>query len=1143
MTNIGYATMQVIPSIKGLQKTITAEFGAAGQVASRAMSRSMDGGRTGRTFGSGIKTGILQGIGQGLVRGVGGAVRSVGGVIKSGLSGGITRALNIEGAKASLAGLGHSTKAVTDIMGDALKSVKGTAFGMGDAAAVAASAVAAGIKPGMDLQRTLKLVGDAATIAKTDMGSMGSIFNKVAASNKMQMDVVNQLQDRGIPILQMLAKVTGKSTEEVAKMASAGKINFATFQKAMEQGLGGAALKSGDTFTGALANMKAALSRVVERFATPAMNSLRQVMTGLTPTIDSLGDAVGPVADKFAKWADKATPKLVAGLKKIPGLIDGVKGAFSILTKGDFAGAKATFGWEEDSPQVAALFKFREIVSGAFESAKSAVSGFVEGFGGFDSILETLRGILPLVSGPLGALRAAFAGVGQTDLAGLGRMLGQNLKPVLDTIASLGTSLFGSVMKLMPTIISLVQRLLPIVGRLIQSLGGAVEKILPPLADLLGDLVGLVGDSLVKALTDLEPAIVASFAFLGETIEGVTTTLSGLIEFVEGAFAGDWDKAFGGLQKIAEGWWQQIAALPKAIMSEVMRQVGIEEDFDSLMGRGWTRLQQIMGEWWSDLTGWFSRTWSQITGFVSAPFIAAATAAKPMIDGILKWVEWGKRTFGVAWATIRTLIMIPIELAKRGLSAAWTFITTRIFQPAWTWISGIFLAGWRRLTGWLSEPVNTAKTGLQTAWNTITGAFSGAWSWVQNTFKANWDKLSGWLTAPFSGAKSTIETVWSGIKDVIKAPLRWAIDRINGFLGVIRDVGSKLNISGLPGDIAYPPGFAAGGWTGPGPRSKPAGIVHADEYVISKPARRRFERRHPGALDHINLYGELPGLAGGGLVPDPGRTTTQVWRPVPGGWTTYAGHRGIDFPVPAGTGVRAWRSGRVITASPIGTWGNYMRVDHGGGIWTGYAHLRRFLAGVGDIVRGGQTIALSGGVPGEPGAGNTTGPHLHWEVYKGGSRVFPAPYLSGAVAASAPVPGMGRGTGSDGFIGDVAKGLLEPLLKPFLSLTAPGGIIGQLVAGVPGFLARKAIDGAASIFKFDDGGYLQPGLSLAYNATRRPEPVLTGRQWDQLDRGVTPEDIRAALDGMRVDLDNGRLWFDRHASARERQAGLAVRTA
>src|SRR5690606_16022256 len=137
-----------------------------------------------------------------------------------------------EQAESKLTGLGHSAKSVEKIMVNATDAVTGTAFGLDAAATVAASAVAAGVKPGKDLERTLTLVGDAATIAGTDMGEMGAIFNKVAASNKVQMDVINQLHDAGLPALSLLADQLGVTAEEASKMASAGKIDFATFQAA-----------------------------------------------------------------------------------------------------------------------------------------------------------------------------------------------------------------------------------------------------------------------------------------------------------------------------------------------------------------------------------------------------------------------------------------------------------------------------------------------------------------------------------------------------------------------------------------------------------------------------------------------------------------------------------------------------------------------------------------------------------------------------------------------------------------------------------------------------------------------------------------------------------------------------------------------
>ena len=68
-------------------------------------------------------------------------------------------------------------------------------------------------------------------------------------------------------------------------------------------------------------------------------------------------------------------------------------------------------------------------------------------------------------------------------------------------------------------------------------------------------------------------------------------------------------------------------------------------------------------------------------------------------------------------------------------------------------------------------------------------------------------------------------------------------------------------------------GFSEGGWTGRGSKYKPAGVVHADEYVINKESRRRIERTHPGVLDHLNQTGSMPGYASGGYVGNASKFT------------------------------------------------------------------------------------------------------------------------------------------------------------------------------------------------------------------------------------------------------------------------------
>ncbi len=98
-------------------------------------------------------------------------------------------------------------------------------------------------------------------------------------------------------------------------------------------------------------------------------------------------------------------------------------------------------------------------------------------------------------------------------------------------------------------------------------------------------------------------------------------------------------------------------------------------------------------------------------------------------------------------------------------------------------------------------------------------------------------------------------------------------------------------------------------------------------------------------------------------------------------------HEGIDISVPEGTPVRAAKSGTVILASYYGGYGNYICVDHGGGLSTCYAHLSGYASSSGQRVSQGQVIGYSGNT------GSSTGPHLHFEVRINGAAQDPMGYL------------------------------------------------------------------------------------------------------------------------------------------------------
>lgn len=137
---------------------------------------------------------------------------------------------------------------------------------------------------------------------------------------------------------------------------------------------------------------------------------------------------------------------------------------------------------------------------------------------------------------------------------------------------------------------------------------------------------------------------------------------------------------------------------------------------------------------------------------------------------------------------------------------------------------------------------------------------------------------------------------------------------------------------------------------------------------------------------------------GGQATPPPGRGV--IANPVPGARLSsnfgmrvnpvtgvYTLHAGQDYAASTGTPIRAGAAGTVVTASYVGGYGNYTCVNHGGGLATCYAHQSQMMVTPGQKVGRNQVIGLVGNT------GNSTGPHLHFEVRVNGTPVNPLGYL------------------------------------------------------------------------------------------------------------------------------------------------------
>jgi len=122
------------------------------------------------------------------------------------------------------------------------------------------------------------------------------------------------------------------------------------------------------------------------------------------------------------------------------------------------------------------------------------------------------------------------------------------------------------------------------------------------------------------------------------------------------------------------------------------------------------------------------------------------------------------------------------------------------------------------------------------------------------------------------------------------------------------------------------------------------------------------------------------------VLPTTGYHLTAHFGQAGGRWASN--HTGLDFAAPLGTTVRSVMSGEVIQAAYEGAYGRQVKVRHADGTVTSYSHMSEFAVSVGDSVAAGDKVGAIGVT------GNTTGPHLHFEVLLGGdNQVDPEPWL------------------------------------------------------------------------------------------------------------------------------------------------------
>ena len=708
----------------------------------------------GTDVGSSIGSKISSGIGKTLKAGVAGVGVAAGGALAGSITKGLGRLTGIETAQAKLKGLGNDAESVEAIMDNALASVKGTSFGLGEAATTAAGAVAAGIKPGKELEGVLKSVANSASATGSDMDEMGGIFNKVASVGKAQNDVLAQVADRGLPIYQALADQLGVTTDEVFKMASAGEIGFAEFEAAMTQAAGTVAEELGGTTVGTLQNVGSAMGRFGESLLAPAFSAAPALFGGIITVFDEMTDAVKPVSEELG---NTLTPAL-------EGFADIIETRVA-----PFAGE--------------AVGKIGDIVLAITD--KALEPGTWEKFGDvFTTIKDVVADLWPSIESLAGSFLTVTQNVSVTTwqilasaLDALAPLIESVLVPLVEKVADFTEQNPGVVEKI-------VMAFLGFKG--LKAIAGPVGTAASTLGTLSGAVKGVSGAfkgaSMGKGLLNLMGMAKSANPILSK-LGGVVGTVFKVFWKI-GPVLTNVGKIFGTVIRFINPWVGAITLVVSALTwfftkTELGQQVW--ETMTTAIAAGWEWLKETLAAtWeiiktavfdaWESSVNWLQETWAIVTGAIS-------TAWTWLKDTLVAAWEAIKEFVINAWNAYWSQVKSNFELVTSALSAAWTWIKDR-FTAVWNTIKEVVVAAFERAWTNLRNNFQAVIDALNNAWNWLKDRLHDTWSWIDENVLGGFRRGMDAFKSFFEGVVDGIKSVWNSLRSALAKPINFMINTV-----------------------------------------------------------------------------------------------------------------------------------------------------------------------------------------------------------------------------------------------------------------------------------------------------------------------------------------------------------------------------
>lgn len=480
---------------------------------------------------------------------------------------GFKRLVGMDSAQAKLKGLGYNAKEVESISGHVENAIEGGMTTMAEGIDIAAGAMAAGVEEGAELEKYVRLVGDAAIGANRPVDEMAQIFNRVQGGGRLMTQELNQIE-HGMPgFSQALAKHLGVAPEKMREMVTAGEVSSQDFLNVMDNFAGGMAEAYSDSWAGMVQNTWAYVGQIGEALLDGLFKDGKKAMSNFISLLES-----GEIQD-WARNTGETIRDIVRGWTES---IAELKSWYDNLSPS-----------VQKTVQVLALFGSIGLIAlGPVLKMIGAIPALIEGFTSVTTVVKGVAGVFTSLSAPMiatiaviGLVVAAIVNLWRTN-----EEFRANVVTIWTNIMTLITSVWQAIQPGAMAFVAILGVLIGVMSELIGWVVGVVASIttwivsfieanqwimqtIQVIGIIIGVIAGLVAAFMVVAkiiaiviavvkvvaavflfftspvgiVIAIIGALVAAIMWLGEKFEWIGNVVDAVADFMSNA----WNKFLG----------------------------------------------------------------------------------------------------------------------------------------------------------------------------------------------------------------------------------------------------------------------------------------------------------------------------------------------------------------------------------------------------------------------------------------------------------------------------------------------------------------------------------------------------------------------------------------------------------------------